>query len=455
MIAGVKQSVFAKRICAAVIVIIFFFFTATLIRTFTRQILVKRLGMANSFTNIVLFDVHNLDNAGKRHSTVNIDWQALYPFKDDAMEVSLQAFNAAIISKYTRSILSVEELISTYVTDYLIGYKIIVALANKYEDAIIQWAYAPYAEYNAVIKLSDGLLTSYIEKRDVEGVAENTIIFANYCKTNGIDFVYAQAPHKISEAQDSNISGVVDFSNQNANALIERLQQENIDVYDFRAQINTENLDHHSLFYRTDHHWKVETGLWAARHILEHLSEKNRYDVDPSLLSSDQFTTVLYPSWFLGSQGKKVTLSVTTPDDFSLLYPVYDTRIHFSIPDAEIDMCGDFSVVYDMSQVEKKDYYGTSPYEAFMYGDHALARFENLLSTNDLRLLFIHDSFGDCVLPFVSLGVRYVDSLDLRNFTGSVQTFIEENKPDAVIVLYTADNIRIKSDPHRETFDFR
>lgn len=451
-----RQSQYARRACVIVLAIIMFFFASIVIRTLTRQILVKRLGLENAFTNAILFDVQILDNGehGGKIVAEYADWESLYPFHNDNANAGIDNIKPQIFDVYSKRIQSIEGKIQTYVTDFLIGYNKIVELASKYEH-VIQWDYAPYGEYNAVVTLPDGYLCTYAEKRDISSEAANAVSFAEYCSQNGIDFVYAQAPCKISETQDKTISGVVDFSNQNADALIERLRQEGIDVYDFRSQIDAEGLDHHSLFYRTDHHWLAETGLWASRHILEYLRQQYGYDVDTTLLDQERFTSTLYPSWFLGSQGKKVTLSVTAPDDFSLLYPTYDTEMHFSIPDAAVDLYGDFSIIYDMYQVNEIDYYGKNPYNAYMYGNHALARFENNLATNDIRLLFIHDSFGDCVLPFVSLGVKYVDSLDIRNFTGSVQCFIEEDKPDAVIVLYNPSSVNSDGDLHKATFDFR
>lgn len=285
-----KQALYARRVCIIVLAIILFFFVTIIIRTLTRQILVKRMGMDNSFTNIILFDVQKLNDGGDDESNVvvKIDWEELYPFRiganDNSVNVNNCTAKTGIIDNYKKRVQSIEDKIHIYVTDLLIGYKKIVELANKYED-VIQWSYAPYGEYNGTIKLPDGQLTSYIEQRDINGAADSTISFANYCSENGIDFIYAQAPYKISKTQDKAISGVVDFSNQNADALIERLRQENIDVYDFRDQIDAEGLNHHSLFYRTDHHWRAETGLWASRHILEHLSRQYGYAVDPSLLN--------------------------------------------------------------------------------------------------------------------------------------------------------------------------
>lgn len=455
MTAKNRQDRLEQRACAVVLAIILFFLGTIIIRTFTRQILVKRMGMKNTFTNIVLFDVEDLSTAAEDEikPSVEIDWEALYPFQNSVIGMETKAKKAGFIDRYKNRIQSAEDKIDTYVTDYLIGYKKIVELANKYED-IIHWTYASYAEYNGVIKLLDGQLTSYVEKCDVTADAANVISFAAYCHDNDIDFLYLQAPYKISKTQDRDISGVLDFSNQNADDLILQLRQANVDVFDFREVIDAEGLNHHDLFYRTDHHWRAETGLWASYHILEYLNQHYNYNVDPDLLNENNFTSVLYPKWFLGTYGKKVTLSIADPDDFSLIYPKFETAISFSIPDAQVDLVGDFSIVYDMDFAEEMDYYRRNPYGAYMYGEHALVRFGNHLSENDLRILVIHDSFGDCVLPFVSLGVGYVDSLDLRFFTGSVQSFIEESKPDAVMVLYNPGFIKANETYYKNLFDF-
>lgn len=446
-----KQNLYARYACTVVIAILTLFFLTIIIRTFTRQILIKQLKIRNEFTDIVLFDVENLNNMDNENkASGKIDWEALYPFQVSKEDKKADTSNTktGLSNRYKEVVRSIKKKFTSAATNHLIGYKKFIELANKYED-IIQWDYASYAEYNGTIKLHDGQLTSYIEQREIGDAADGMILFVDYCNRNGIDFIYVQAPYKISKTQDKKISGVLDFSNQNADALIERLRLANVDVYDLRDTIETENLNHHKLFYRTDHHWLAETGFWASRHIIGYLNQKYGYDIDLSLLSDNQFKRVLYPAWFLGSQGKKVTLAVTEPDDFSLIYPLYNTRLHFYIPDAKIDLDGDFSIIYDMRHFEKIDYYGRNPYGAYMYGNHALSQFENHLSENKIRLLFIHDSFGNSVVPFVSLAVQHVDSIDLRHFTGSVISFVEKNKPDIIIVMYNPQEI------NKESFDFR
>ena len=163
--------------------------------------------------------------------------------------------------------------------------------------------------------------------------------------------------------------------------------------------------------------------------------------IDVSLFEKDRFSTKIYPQWFLGSQGKKVTLANAKPEDFYLFFPNYASSFHYEIKDKRIDADGDFSILYDMDYFNKRNLYGPSVYNAYIYGDQPLEKIENKLSKNDKHILVVHDSFGDVVVPFLALGVRRVDSIDLRNFNGSLKSYIERERPDIVVVLYYSGSI--------------
>ena len=80
--------------------------------------------------------------------------------------------------------------------------------------------------------------------------------------------------------------------------------------------------------------------------------------------------------------------------------------------ESHLDETGDISLCYDMDKVSEIDYYNKSPYSTYFYGDNALMRIENLLEDDGLRVLLLHDSFSDCVIPFLSLGIEYLDTID-------------------------------------------
>ena len=150
-------------------------------------------------------------------------------------------------------------------------------------------------------------------------------------------------------------------------------------------------------------------------------------------------------------------LSRTKPDDFTMLYPKYETNIHCEIPSKSVDKTGNFMVMCNMSQVVSKDYYKLSPYHAYCYGDQALIRITNTLADNDKTILLIHDSFADVVIPFLAMGIQNTHAIDLRHFTGSLKKYISKNVPDMIIVMYNTGGIggAIDWDTHKSTYDFR
>lgn len=447
-------------------------FTITL-RSFTLNILMEYLGIDNTFTRFVWFDNDNvasiLQNEGDANasSEVTISWAEMYPFDDSRSDLDIAEIEASSDKKttiamckgldyITSTVEDVEDKLESYTTELLVFQSSIVEWANSYED-FMGWNISSFEEYNSVVELSDGYLTSYVSKQDISHQYEALVELNAFCQDECIDFLYIQAPYKISEYDDTDVSGIVDFSNQNADELLAQLDDAGIDYYDIRENIHENNLSNHDLFYKTDHHWKTTTGLWAAQNILAYCNEKYGWNTNLSLLNDDKFDYVTYKNWFLGSKGKKVTLSRCQPDDFTLLYPKYNTSFHYYVPAEGIDTIGDYSVVYDMSQIDECDFYNKNPYSGCNYGDQPLIQIENQLTADEHKILIISDSFGDCMISCLALVEKNVDSIDLRYFNGSLKAYIEDSQPDIVMIMYNPQAIagNIDYSTHKDLFDFR
>ena len=100
----------------------------------------------------------------------------------------------------------------------------------------------------------------------------------------------------------------------------------------------------------------------------------------------------------------------------------------------------------------ERDYYNTSQYSAYLYGDHSVVSITNNLAKNDFKILVIGDSFSSTIVPFLAMGVRQVDKIDNRYFNVSIESYVEKNKPDMIIVEYNA--AIFSSNDFSETFDF-
>ena len=72
----------------------------------------------------------------------------------------------------------------------------------------------------------------------------------------------------------------------------------------------------------------------------------------------------------------------------------------------------------------------------------------------DKKILIIKDSMVNTVLPFLSMGLKDITLLDIRHFNGSVRRYVEDCKPDIVIVMYKPSYVPIVWN-HKDKFDFR
>ena len=370
-----------------------------------------------------------------------IDWEALYPF-----EAGKKKIGEGTASKY----LYIKKKLEEYTSSRMPGYYTFIEASGKYKD-ILNWNMVSVFDYNAVVRLKDGCLASYTPSYDIEGKAELVKNFSDVCAEKGIDFMYINFPSKICVSEDKSISGVLDFSNQTADRFLAELNASGVRYYDFRKALHSNGMNHHKSFFVTDGHWKPETGLWAAGEILKILRDDLSWDVEPEILSPGNFEYVIYRDYFLGDKGRKLTLSRAAPEDFTMIYPKFETLIKFEVPDAEVNAEGDLKVIYNMKRLEAEDLYSREMYGAYSYGGGPLVRFENKLNRNGKRLLMIHDSFSICVMPFAALSIQYLDAVDLRYFTGSLENFIDREKPDAVIIAY----LQLNTGREKELYDFR
>ncbi len=313
----------------------------------------------------------------------------------------------------------------------------------------------PKKEYNNVVEIEGGQLAAYGDKADVSEIITNTTTLAHFCKDNGAAFLYASAPSKIDRHEEK-YKGL-DFTNANADAFLAGLKENGVDYIDIRDNIDAERLPINELFFRTDHHWLPETGLWATGIIARHLNEKGLVKSDVHLLAPDMWEKEVYKNFFLGSRGKKVTLERTTPEDITIYHPKWITHLHMEIPSKSIVCDGGFDIIYDKRPLEHVDYYHANPYAAYSWADMPYMYIRNDDAVNEKTVLLIKNSFGNVVYPFLSLQFKHTYELDLRDFNGSVQEFIRQKKPDVVIVLYHIENLtsKINYEGHNSLWDFR
>lgn len=293
---------------------------------------------------------------------------------------------------------------------------------------------------SCVIKDGDGYLLplEVADDFNVKKAIAGLVGLRNFCEERGAAFSYISYPSKSGNVNYAYEYGVESDCEETRKSLLAGLDENQIKVLNVREMLEGEGFTRQDIFYKTDHHWNTQSGLYAAGAVAEWLSTEFGIMTLPDMLDTDLFTYKEYSESWLGETGRKYSKKwVGRLDDFILIEPRYETLFEYKVPGV-FDKTGDFSVlvnkeIYDIDF----DIYSTSLHYSYMpnAGPNTIVRNKNI--ENGAKVLIIKDSFSIVVAPFLSLACKEVNMWDMRNNQSSVYNYISENDFDVVLVAYT------------------
>ncbi|MCQ2513406.1 MAG: hypothetical protein MJ092_08510 [Lachnospiraceae bacterium] len=349
-----------------------------------------------------------------------------------------------IYKGYSNGIYAGKNYVDAYSNDLLLGRTTFVENAVRYKNLIGWKIYAP-GEYNSILYLDHGYLASANgkeSKEDIQKIATKIEGLRAMTESSGADFLYIQTPGNLDKYGDKGLNKVKDFANYNTDLLVSDLRSSGINCYDIRETVYEERKDFHSLFYKTDHHWKQETALWATKKIVAYLNDNYGLEFDLSKYEPENYREEVFKDYYLGSLGKRATLAAVEPDDFILLYPKFETDITFKNAKG-IDVRGTFDVTYNREQIDAENIYKRECYLGLLsFEGTGLSSVENNLAENEIYILIVGDSMMIPVTSFLALDCKKVELIDPRYFEGSIKEYIQEQKPDLVINTYSTTIIQ-------------
>lgn len=321
--------------------------------------------------------------------------------------------------------------------NYMLGRQKFLELCGLCRRAAFQ------TQTDDIVLLNNGSLTNLVPPADretAEAKAEDIIAFGKAAEKSGIPFLYVQVPQKVCRYDDQMPPGQVSCINQNLDTHLSLLQQAGISVFDLRDALHEDGYSHYGMFFRTDHHWKMSSGLWAARTLAEELNARYDFGLSTEHLKEEDYDTVTMKNWYLGSQGRQVTAGYISPDDFTYYVPGFPTEFRVEHPDKHLTLTGDFcETMYDDEMLHKYDLYGQSTYEAILGGNRPLTKITNLQNPEGLKVLLVHDSYSTSVMPFLAQSCGEIHMVDVRpwagNYEGDLNALRDEIQPDIVIVM--------------------
>lgn len=438
----------AKKSLSVVFILSIVFFMCAILTTF---VLANFFNIYPSTTNAA----EAQPDATQAPSTV---WSVDYPFSGDygfefvatEQEEEVVVEETSKVKEYENYVKFLEDRIDYYTTNLLIGRMKFVELNASFNKMV---GMDIVSGTDSVVVMRNGYLTYEAQPLDTQYAIESTAYFSQWLKNNGIDFLYVQCPSKENPLDNQLPHGIEDNYNLNADSLLKGLDENEVPYIDLRQSLIADFDDYYSCFFKTDHHWTAETGVWAAGKIAEELNKKYSCGLDLSLADLSNYNVDVYEDYCFGSQGKKTTLKYADPEDISLIYPKADTDFTVQYDKGEI-LNGRFEdTLLKKSVFDKIDYYNISTYSAYFHGNHSITTVHNNKVANGKRMVYIMDSFSASVIPYLATEIEDILVLDIRSFNGSVTNAIKGFDPDTVVVAYNPSTLSADTS-HYSTFNF-
>lgn len=342
-------------------------------------------------------------------------------------------------------------------------YKMPFVLLQKKVDRDI-WGYNMTTSLNGiandltssedvVVQLDNGCLSFVIDDFDTKENAGKLVYFARQMESEGRNFLWLETPIKTNGNDFSEYNDVItDYSSEKRKEIFEAFDRNGLHYKSLSEEIDALLGDKSERFFRTDHHWLPQTGLWACGVLADELNHSFGYEIDADIYDISNYTIEYAKREWLGSQGKKVTTVYTDTERFPIVMPKYDTDLSVFISKLNCVKNGKIQdTLFSYEGLDETDLYKGNYYMSYGYGDQPYVSIHNRDKNDGSRMLVVKQSFADTMYPYMCHMAEYIDVIDLRYFDGSVQTFIRETNPDTVIVAYGMHSFEETAD----AFDFR
>ena len=207
--------------------------------------------------------------------SININWKEKYPFEDD------KDISKSKIEVLKERVDKIKKEIEERTSTDMILYEKFIEKSYLY-DRVIGYTLVSNSNNNSRVKIEDywcrlNIPASYVI--DIEQKIKNIKEFNQFLENKNIEYIYVQAPSKTEKNSESISPIYYDKSNVYVDELLNGIKDE-VDYMDFREIIKEKGEDYLKLFFKTDHHWKPETGFWATEKIIDKLNNDYNYKID-------------------------------------------------------------------------------------------------------------------------------------------------------------------------------
>ncbi|MGN0512814.1 MAG: hypothetical protein ACI4GD_00950 [Lachnospiraceae bacterium] len=401
----------------------------------------------------VFIEIFGMDNAitdmsvtGGSDGMISVDWEGLYPFSDKE-ENTVQETEDTLVDIYVNKVRSVTNVIDMYSDDYL-PFKENMKIPSGLFDKIIGNKMVDTDNIYLETKTAGTLVRSpfYQEFSDsqvnTEKLVAGVVELRDYLAESDIDLLYVQAPIKEDKYDEEYVSEYgLSYENVLADSLLCGLSENDVDTLDLREELHNDGILCRDAFFMSDNHWNIETAFWATGVIADKLNQDYNFSFNMEYFNVLNYNKNIYKDWVQGTIGRSVTLVNVPYDDITVYEPKFETKLNIKIPNLNMDNTGSFlETMINPKPFERRSTVYHGAYDAFAYSKPPVTEVTNCLDTgNDEKtVLLLRESFAGPVITYMSLGIGKLYAVTPEGFTGSIRSYIDQVRPDMVVILYTA-----------------
>lgn len=315
-----------------------------------------------------------------------------------------------------------------------------------------------YFRSKGVVLTSDGYAIGTYAKTSTDYEFNELTKLKSFLDEEGVELLYVNAPLKYLDDEEClREIGMKSYGNENGDVFMTRISEAGVSNIDLRTEMTNDGINSWDMFYRTDHHWTIPAGFWATKKIVHQLNQQG-FSIDESLYDEDKYTTETYPQCWLGEQGRLVAQSYIGLDDYTCMYPNFDTSFTFTMANGT-QQAGDFSVMMNRENYGATDDYYNRAGLHYSYIGQTLGSYNHMKIVNnnvsDGKILYLGDSYSYTVLPFLIEGVSEIDGIIMRDNTAGYDLYqqVRDGDYDAVVICYA--NFMIGAHDNSESANYR
>lgn len=301
-------------------------------------------------------------------------------------------------------------------------------------------------EYNqfAFVKDAGGTLyygsTAQSPMDDLQIYADNIRRLNEFVESRGAHLLVVIPPAKIlaGKAQTDSFLPLSD-PNRRVDTFLNLLQGYQIAAADLRIGLSKTPYTQEQLFFKTDHYWTPLAAFCGMTQVVDTVRERFGDDWDPEgfYCNLENYYQYTYRQVMLGSSGRNTGTVYSGLDDYTMLWPSFDTEFTWTDYEHDDVHTGSFTEsLMDKHCLNVTDWFSDSVNEVYLREVTDHDRIVNLKQTGGPKLAVLRDSYFSpmaCFLAPMCSEIEMVWDRHTRN-NMDFDAFIRESTYDYLIV---------------------